>query len=34
MVGRIRKLVAGKLAGTRGIKAELEEIEIHPQKSN
>ena len=30
MVGRIRKLVAGKLAGTRGIKAELEEIEIHP----
>ncbi len=30
MVGRTRKLVAGKLAGTRGIKAELEEIEIHP----
>lgn len=30
MVGRTRKLVAGKLAGTRGIKAELEEIGIHP----
>jgi 2-isopropylmalate synthase len=29
-VGRTRKLVAGKLAGTRGIKAELEEISIHP----
>ena len=29
-VGRIRKLVAGKLAGTRGIKAELQEIGIHP----
>jgi 2-isopropylmalate synthase len=29
-VGRTRKLVAGKLAGTRGIKAELEEIDIHP----
>jgi 2-isopropylmalate synthase len=29
-VGRTRKLVAGKLAGTRGIKAELEEIGIHP----
>ena len=29
-VGRKRKLVAGKLAGTRGIKAELEEIGIHP----
>ena len=30
LVGRTRKLVAGKLAGTRGIKAELEEIDIHP----
>jgi 2-isopropylmalate synthase len=30
VVGRTRKLVAGKLAGTRGIKAELEEISIHP----
>ena len=30
LVGRKRKLVAGKLAGTRGIKAELEEIGIHP----
>jgi 2-isopropylmalate synthase len=30
IVGRTRKLVAGKLAGTRGIKAELEEIGIHP----
>jgi 2-isopropylmalate synthase len=30
MVGRTRKLVAGKLAGTRGIKAELEEIGIRP----
>ena len=30
LVGRTRKLVAGKLAGTRGIKAELEEIEIRP----
>jgi 2-isopropylmalate synthase len=29
LVGRTRKLVAGKLAGTRGIKAELEEIGIH-----
>ena len=29
-VGRSRKLVAGKLAGARGIKAELEEIGIHP----
>jgi 2-isopropylmalate synthase len=29
-VGRTRKLVAGKLAGTRGVKAELEEIGIHP----
>jgi 2-isopropylmalate synthase len=30
LVGRTRKLVAGKLAGTRGIKAELEEIGITP----
>ncbi len=30
LVGRTRKLVAGKLAGTRGIKAELEDIGIHP----
>ncbi|HMK94183.1 MAG TPA: 2-isopropylmalate synthase [Candidatus Limnocylindrales bacterium] len=30
VVGRTRKLVAGKLSGTRGIKAELEEIGIHP----
>ena len=32
LVGRKRKLVAGKLAGTRGIKAELEEIGIHPNE--
>ena len=30
LVGRTRKLVAGKLAGTRGIKAELQDIGIHP----
>jgi 2-isopropylmalate synthase len=30
LVGRTRKFVAGKLAGTRGIKAELEEVGIHP----
>jgi 2-isopropylmalate synthase len=30
MVGRIRKFVPGKLAGARGIKAELEETGIHP----
>jgi len=30
LVGRTRKLVAGKLAGTRGIKAELEDVGIHP----
>jgi 2-isopropylmalate synthase len=30
LVGRTRKLVAGKLAGTRGIKAELQEVGIHP----
>ena len=30
LVGRTRKLVAGKLAGTHGIKAELEEVGIHP----
>jgi 2-isopropylmalate synthase len=29
-VGRTRKFVPGKLAGARGIKAELEEIGIHP----
>jgi 2-isopropylmalate synthase len=33
VVGRTRKLVAGKLAGTRGIKAELEEIGIHPTET-
>ena len=32
LVGRTRKFVAGKLAGTRGIKAELEEIGIHPNE--
>lgn len=32
LVGRKRKLVAGKLAGTRGIKTELEEAGIHPNK--
>ena len=32
LVGRTRKLVAGKLAGTRGIKAELEDVGIHPTK--
>jgi 2-isopropylmalate synthase len=30
LVGRTRTLVAGKLAGTRGIKAELEDVGIHP----
>jgi 2-isopropylmalate synthase len=30
LVGRTRKLVAGKLAGTRGIRAGLEEIGINP----
>jgi len=30
LVGRTRKLVAGKLAGTRGIKAELKDVGIHP----
>jgi 2-isopropylmalate synthase len=30
LVGRKRKFVAGKLAGTRGVKVELEEIGIHP----
>jgi 2-isopropylmalate synthase len=30
LVGRTRKLVAGKLAGTSGIKAELEEVGIYP----
>jgi len=32
LVGRTRKLVAGKLAGTRGIKAELEEVGIRPSE--
>jgi len=32
LVGRKRRLVAGKLAGTSGIKAELEEVAIHPNK--
>jgi 2-isopropylmalate synthase len=32
LVGRTRKFVAGKLAGTRGVKAELEEIGIHPNE--
>jgi 2-isopropylmalate synthase len=32
LVGRTRKFVAGKLAGTRGIKAELDEIGIHPNE--
>jgi 2-isopropylmalate synthase len=30
LVGRTRKLVAGKLAGTRGVKAELQEVGIQP----
>ena len=33
LVGRTRKLVAGKLAGTRGIQAELNEIGIHPNEA-
>ncbi|MGD6806720.1 MAG: 2-isopropylmalate synthase [Candidatus Bathyarchaeia archaeon] len=32
LVGRTRKLVAGKLAGTRGIQAELADIGIHPNE--
>ena len=32
LVGRTRKLVAGKLAGTRGIKVELEDAGIHPNE--
>jgi len=32
LVGRTRKLVAGKLAGTRGIKVELEDAGIHPSE--
>ncbi len=32
LVGRKRRLVAGKLAGTRGIKAELKEVGIHPSR--
>jgi len=34
LVGRKRRLVAGKLAGTHGIKAELEEVGIHPSKEH
>ena len=33
LVGRTRKLVAGKLAGTRGIQAELNEIGIQPNQT-
>ncbi len=33
LVGRTRKLVAGKLAGTRGIQAELSDIGIHPNQA-
>jgi len=33
IVGRTRKLVAGKLAGTRGIQAELNAIGIHPSEA-
>jgi 2-isopropylmalate synthase len=33
LVGRTRKLVAGKLAGTRGIQAELSEIGITPNEA-
>jgi 2-isopropylmalate synthase len=32
LVGRRRRLVAGKHAGTRGIKTELEEVGIHPNQ--
>ena len=32
LVGRRRRLLAGKLAGTHGVKAELEEAGIHPSK--
>jgi isopropylmalate/citramalate/homocitrate synthase-like protein len=32
LVGRRRRLVAGKLAGTRGLRAELEEVGIHPSE--
>jgi len=32
LVGRRRKLMAGKLAGTRGVKVELEEVGIHPNE--
>jgi len=32
LVGRRRRLVAGKLAGTRGVKVELEEVGIHPNE--
>ncbi|MCL2172591.1 MAG: 2-isopropylmalate synthase [Candidatus Bathyarchaeota archaeon] len=33
IVGRTRKLVAGKLAGARGIQVELNEIGIHPNET-
>ncbi|MCL2134847.1 MAG: 2-isopropylmalate synthase [Candidatus Bathyarchaeota archaeon] len=33
LVGRTRKLVAGKLAGTRGIQVELNEIGLHPNET-
>jgi len=32
LVGRRRRLVAGKLAGTRGVEVELEEAGIHPNE--
>jgi len=32
LVGRRRRLVAGKLAGTRGVKVELEEAGVHPNE--
>lgn len=32
LVGRRRRLTAGKLAGTRGVKVELEETGIHPNE--
>jgi len=33
IVGRKRKLIAGKLAGRHGIRAELEEVGIHPTET-
>ncbi|MFQ6085799.1 MAG: 2-isopropylmalate synthase [Candidatus Bathyarchaeia archaeon] len=32
MVGRMRRIIAGKHAGRHGIKAELEEVGIHPSR--